>query len=543
MLNTSNNVNINYAARIVRVDEIHPIPDAHSIVKAVLGTDTVVVSKDTKVGDIVVFFPVGCCISEKYLRAHNLYDGSSAELNSNYDTYLDVISELKNLSLKAGKVEEDIVKIQELEARKKSLTGFFSRKGNVRCIKLRGQMSMGYVAPVSTLEDVWPELKTILWSKYLGKTVDMIGEDMLCWKHIPITKSKITNEEDCPAGYKMPWYKKGMKKLKKFDRLIPGIFKQHYDTAMLERNAHLIDPEDIITETVKIHGTSVILANLPVRRQLTWWDKVLKFFGCHVEDTEFGEIYSTRRVIQNKYINPFAKRANHEPGNEYEAVNNEFIDFLSPGMTVYGEIVGYKPTGKCIQSPKGIDHDYGCMPGEHKFMPYRITETDDLGNVIEWPISEVKKWTDNVHEMLPESEKSKIMGLEILYSGVAGDQYGLWDQIKNSISESEYVAERDAFIQSAEYQGYLPKRLESFDEYLKNKWRIAWIETMKNDKTGLGMELPEPLCRNKKAPREGIVVRIVGDSEPRAWKLKSKAHYELSQKATDAGEVDPEDVA
>ena len=540
ILNKSENINVNYAARIARVDEVHPIPDAHSIVKAVLGTDTVVVSKDTKVGDIVVFFPVGACISSKYLRMQNLY--SDADLNSNYDDYLTIANELQALMTKPTKDEEDISKIQELDARRKHMVGFFNRKGIVRCIKLRGQVSMGYVAPVTTLEQVWPELRSVLWSKELGAVFDMVGTEELCWKYIPDTKSSSPSIED-ETNHKMPWYKRSFRKLKKFDRLIPGYFRPHYDTAHLDRNADLIDPMDEITETVKVHGTSVILANLPVRRRLNWWERLLKKLGADIQETEFGEIYSTRRVIQNKYINPFATRANNEPENEYQAVNEEFIDFLSPGMSVYGEIVGYKPNGKCIQSPKGVDHDYGCNPGEHKFMPYRITETDSEGNVKEWSIHEVMDWVNTVREMLPENEKPKLMDMVIVYEGRAGNQYYLYEQILNSTQRSEYEAELQAFKDSPEYCGFLPKRLESFMEFAKNKWRVAWVEALHNDKAGIGMELPEPLCRNKKAPREGIVIRITGDPEARAWKCKTKAHAMLAQKAQDAGEADPEDLA
>lgn len=276
LLNKSENINVNYAARIARVDEIHPIPDAHSIVKAVLGTDTVVVSNDTKVGDIVVFFPVGACISSKYLRMQNLY--SDADLNSNYDDYLVVASEIQALMAKPSKDEEDISKLQELEARRKHMVGFFGHKGNVRCLKLRGQMSMGYVAPIETLEKVWPELREVLWSKELETEFDMIGTEYLCWKYVPVTKTKSSDAED-KTTYKMPWCKKSLRRLKKFDRLIPGFFKPHYDTAHLDRNAHLIDPMDEITETVKVHGC--------VER------------STMVETQEYGEI-PIGKIVDNK---------------------------------------------------------------------------------------------------------------------------------------------------------------------------------------------------------------------------------------------------
>lgn len=319
----------------------------------------------------------------------------------------------------------------------------------------------------------------------------------------------------------------------------------------IQKRSDVLDRYDLTVPTtgnffannVLIHNTSVILSNIPVRRKLSWWEKVKLNLGFNVPETEFGHIYSTRRVIQNQYINPKAYRANNEPNNEYMAVQRDFAEYLAPGMTVYGEIVGFKPSGQPIQSPKGITHDYGCDPHEYKFMPYRITETTGPDEVTEWSIEDVMRWVNTVREKMPSNIRHRLMDLQLLYHGFAGDQYGLYEKIAASTSIEEYNAELVAFKQSPEYAGWIPKNLESYEEYIKNKWRVAWIEAMRADKDGLGMELQEPLCRNPKAPREGIVVRIDGDSEARAWKLKTKAHFELSQKATDAGEADPEDLA
>ena len=44
------------------------------------------------------------------------------------------------------------------------------------------------------------------------------------------------------------------------------------------------------------------------------------------------------------------------------------------------------------------------------------------------------------------------------------------------------------------------------------------------------------------APREGVVIRIDDDIAPRAWKLKTNKHYELSKKAHDKGEIDMEEM-
>jgi hypothetical protein len=65
---------------------------------------------------------------------------------------------------------------------------------------------------------------------------------------------------------------------------------------------------------------------------------------------------------------------------------------------------------------------------------------------------------------------------------------------------------------------------------------------MKTDKDRFLMELDEPMCKNK-VPREGVVVRVVGDPLARAWKLKTMRHYGKEAEAHDKGEVDIEETA
>ena len=170
-------------------------------------------------------------------------------------------------------------------------------------------------------------------------------------------------------------------------------------------------------------------------------------------------------------------------------------------MIVYGEICGYvEGTTKMIQ--KG--HDYGCRPGEWKFMPYRIVQIKGKKR-IEWDLSDVVDWTHWVQQSLYGFAPwlvDKIMPATILYEGPLGLLYP--------------DIERDG------------------------DWNINLLERMKNDKELLGMEVQEPLCKMK-APREGVVIRKIGDEIPRAWKLKSAAHYELEKKSHDAGEADIEE--
>ena len=90
------------------------------------------------------------------------------------------------------------------------------------------------------------------------------------------------------------------------------------------------------------------------------------------------------------------------------------------------------------------------------------------------------------------------------------------------------------------YHGPLKDMYDDLD--VENHFHENLLERMKNDKEWLLMEKNEPMCKNK-VPREGVVIRIDDDICPRAWKLKSKAHYNLEALAHDNDEVDIEEIS
>lgn len=289
-----------------------------------------------------------------------------------------------------------------------------------------------------------------------------------------------------------------MRRLKKFDRIRDDQFTFHYDTKMLAEHISELQPSDKVSITVKLHGTSGIFANVLCNRELSRWEKIKKFLGFHVPETEYGNVYSSRSVIKNKYINPDAQSFYSE--DVWGAVDKMLEPYIEKGMTIYGEIVGYvEGTSKFIQK----NHDYGCKPGTWKFMPYRITMTDPTGKKEEWDIDKVNAWTHMLVESHPDIA-DRIMFLTILYYGKLGDLYPDLDT--------------------------------------SNHWHENLLARMKNDKAKFGMELSEPLCKNK-VPREGIVIRRVGDPIARAWKLKTAAHYAKECKENDSGEANIEDIS
>lgn len=479
--------NPNYLATICRVGQITPIEGADRLVKTVINGYDIVISKEYKEGDIVVYFPVESVISEKYLSANNLYEMGEFERNSNAD-------EVKKLLVESEALPDDNVEgKKEIHEKARALCGFFNKHGRVRILKLRGQYSMGFVATVDSITNYDPSLGDVDWESMIGCQFNYIGDDEFCKKYIPYNKPVRSG-----GGEGESIWKKRMKKLKKFDRIRDDQFVFHYDTKMLAEHISELQPSDKVSITVKCHGTSGIFANVLCNRELSRWEKVKKFLGFHVPEIEYGNVYSSRSVIKNKYINPDAQSFYSE--DVWGAVNKMLEPYIEKGMTIYGEIVGYvEGTSKFIQK----NHDYGCKPGTWKFMPYRITMTDSTGKKDEWDIDKVSAWTHMLVESHPDIA-DRIMFLTILYYGKLEDLYPDLDT--------------------------------------SNHWHENLLARMKADKENFGMELNEPLCKNK-VPREGIVIRRVGDPIARAWKLKTAAHYAKECKENDSGEVNIEDIS
>ena len=424
-----------------------------------------------------------------YLSANNLFERSEFERNANADEVKALLMELeKDVS------EEDGAAIAK---KIKSMCGFFNKTCRVRIIKLRGQYSQGFIAGVDSIVNYKPDLKDTDWDKLVGTQFNFIDEDEFCKKYIPLVKGHGTRVID-PEYQGQSIWRKRMKKLKRFNRLIDNQFAYHYDTKMLAEHIHELSPDDIVSVTVKVHGTSAIFSKILVNRQLSRWEKIKKFFGFKVDTVEYGNIYASRTTIKNQYINP--KAGSYYNVDIWGCVNRDLSPYLDDGMTVYGEIVGYlEGSTSMIQK----QHDYGCKPGQWKFMPYRITSTDELGNKTEWEIKDVDEWTHKLVENHPELAE-KILFLNFVYYGRLGDMYP--------------------------------------DIPIDDKWNDNLLKRMKNDKELILMELDEPMCTHHSVPREGIVLRIVGDKFSRAWKLKSLRHYGKEAEAHDKGEVDIEEA-
>lgn len=502
--------NPNYLATIQRVGELHPIEGSDNLLRAVIDGFDIVVPKTLKPEDIVVYVPVETAICEKYLASNNDYEINEWSRNAN-------AAEVATLLAKGDEESKKLAK---------SKVGFFNKKGVVRTVKLRGVPSCGYVSSTDSLVTAFPQLKDTNWEALIGVQFDEICGERFCWKYIPPAP-----EEPKHGNGK---HKKREKRLKRFDRMIPGQFEFHKDTLIINKNMHRFSPDDIVNISVKLHGTSGIFANILTKRKLSFKEKIQKFFGKNIPTQEYANIYASSGVIKNQYINPEVTSGYYDV-DVWADVNKVFGPYIEKGMTVYGEIVGYVP-GRETMIQK--NHDYGCEVGKWKFMPYRITTITENGRK-EWNVSDVDKWTHNLVAAHPELEEYT-MFLTILYEGRFGDLYPDLDEHNHW---QENVLER----MKNDHTLFLMEELEPMCHLYEaeGKAAIAALEKAKADnadeKTIKKLQKEVDKWETLRAPREGVVIRVNDTFVDEPFKLKSQRHYDFAQKLHDAGVRDMEE--
>lgn len=206
----------NYCASIVKIENILSLENCDNIQGTQIFGNHVIISKDVCVGDIGIYFPVGTSIKDWFLSENNLFRDKL--LNSNKD-----------------------------------ILGFFEYNGRVRCMKLRGYKSEGFWIPISSLNINEAEI---------GLEFDYVDGKLLCEKYV--VKKSITQTQN----------KKDKKnnKIKRFNRLPDFSFKLHIDTMQLAKNIYQIQPDDVISVTEKLHGTSFVCGNVLCYRKLTWFE-------------------------------------------------------------------------------------------------------------------------------------------------------------------------------------------------------------------------------------------------------------------------------
>jgi hypothetical protein len=456
--------NVNYLAKIVQIDHFkpHTDPEVTKLKCCVVDGFNIICGIDSQPG-LFVYFPTACCLNPDFLRYANLY--RKKELNNDPEQ-----------------------------------TGMFEENGRVKAIRLRGELSEGFIIPVVTLENYILSVTNVDITCVAGTEFDCVEHDgKTFWinkKYIPkYTRTQGTSGSSTPKG----------KQPKGIDRIIENQFRFHYDTTLIKKCPHILKPTDLISITEKVHGTSGISAYVLCKTPRSWQSKVVAWIAKNIfrinvvggtqYKQQYDYLYASRSVVKNKYYN---KKA----GDGYYGVDvwkyaDEVVrPWLQKGMTAYYEIIGFLPNGGYIQ--KG--YDYGCIPpkegelyqyGIHfKVLIYRVTITNVDGNVHEFSAREVQQWCAN-------------NGL------VAVDQY---------------------------YYGYASQLYPHLDP--QEHWNENFLNLLAND-PDFYMECDSPTCNNK-VPHEGVVIKVE-NMKSEAFKLKCFKFLDKEGKALDKGESNIED--
>ena len=446
----STKANINYLAKVIDITNFLPHPNAERMKIAQVGGYKVCVGIDEPAGRYV-YFPVNSEINPNLLSYCNLY--RHTEKNTNAEK-----------------------------------AGFFNDNGRVTAIKLRGFPSEGFLLPFEQLENFIADTLNLKLSDIENNTdfdiaVEGNKEFWVCKKYIV---ARHLTQGQSGSG-------KRQKKVARFNKVIDTQFHYHYDTVRVQNDKWAIAPDDIISITEKVHGTSGISAYVLCKKKPSLTNKIKSWFGN--PKIEYDYLYSSRSVIKNA-------TETTDPGGYYScdiwAEADKIIrPHLQKGMTIYYEIVGFLPTGKYIQK----NYDYGCVPSEagepfthekhFKVRVYRITMINVDGYIHEFSAKEVQEWC-KANDLIPVTE---------YYYGYAKDLYNI---------------------------------------PVDDNWTDAFWDTMANDKN-FYMECNSPSCSNK-VPHEGLVIKKE-DMRSRAWKLKCFAFLNGEQKELDAGEENIEDNA
>ena len=471
-----------YCASIVRIGEVKPIEGSDFLGVTLVNGIEVVVRKDAvKEGQIMFFAPQETALNLKFLSVNNQFELGEYELNAN-------AADVRKLKYE-GKTEEA-----------KQLVGYFNKRGRVRAMKLRGIYSKGFLISPEMMAAYNPKVANLNLEELVGTDFDMVDDELFIEVYIPFVPKK--KERSGKRGKNEP----------KYDRMIAGQFAFHYDTNPLAKEIAQIQPDDVVTLSVKLHGTSVILGNVLVRMpkeihtRAEWLNRLINNTYCIIwpylpkalqrYEEVYDLVYSSRTVIKNQYIN-LKKTQDFYEADVWGEYHDLLVGKIPQDMIVYGEIVGYlTDSDKMIQK----DYDYGCERGTNKLMLYRVTTRNSNGTRREWDVTEVQQFTNQLMADYPELA-SRLHPIDILYHGTLKDLYP-------DLSTTEH-------------------------------WHENVLQALKQDKQTLGMEQREPLCKQK-VPREGIVLRKDGDAVCEAWKLKTDAFFSREQKLIDAGEVDME---
>lgn len=320
---------------IVKIEHLRPHTNADRLQIATIFGNDVIVDLNVAIGDIGVYFPSDLQLSKEFCEINDL-----------------VRRKDENGNPCGGYLDPD--------------------KRNIRPIKLRNEKSDGLYLPIKCLEYTQGRLK-------IGDRIDVVNGHEICCKYIPVIKNKTSSKT------------KKCNKARKHTAPVAPLFIEHADTEQLNYNLDAFKAGDQIEITLKMHGTSNRVAYVPVLKKFkrTLFDRILGREGKPIY--EYDYISGTRRTVLDSFDGGFygsnAFRKQFEDRLRGKLLKNEEIYFEIVSYTNDGKpIMPSGPVPKDYQNIYGKDmiFSYGCEVGHSEMYVYRMTMTNEDGDVVEY---------------------------------------------------------------------------------------------------------------------------------------------------------------
>lgn len=143
-----------------------------------------------------------------------------------------------------------------------------------------------------------------------------------------------------------------------------------------------------------------------------------------VPDTKYDYLWSSRKVVKNQYYNKEAS-AGYYGCDIWGEAHSKLSPYLTKGLTLYYEIIGWLPTGQAIQAMNGKDK--GLIPVEQLYYGYAKKLYPEL--------DETEHWNENFIQKLANDKRFHMEELSpTCHNDVPHE--GIIIRIENGLSEA-----------------------------------------------------------------------------------------------------------
>lgn len=298
--------NNNYAAVVVKLGPVFPLEGCDNIRGTLIFNSMAIVGPETEEGELGIWFPAECKLSLDFCRMNSMHRHQ----------------DLNNDPSKKGYIED-------------------SRR--VKALKMRGHVSTCLWVPISYLNYLG-EPETLKLP--VGTTFDHIGENEICRKYYIREPREFNGQRQQAVN------------------LLRSCIIRHVDTENWFRNDRNVPDENMLVVSQKLHGTSVRLSKSPAPRKLGWLERLAQKLGVQVETHSWQELAGSREVV----FDGDTSKATYYGENVYLEALKKVTGMIPNGYTIYGELIGWTPSGKALQK----DYAYGLYPGTMDLYVYRV---------------------------------------------------------------------------------------------------------------------------------------------------------------------------